>query len=427
MNKDEGHIVDRCDFNVGECIGHRYRVVRTLGEGSFGKVYKVTDGTGEEYALKLLRLWEVSPEIRKPLMERFEMEFKAGQIDCDNLVRSLDYGTTGGNPYIVMEYCPGGDLIPYLGSGSGRIPQICQQILFGLHALHTRGKVHRDLKPENVLFKSNGMAALTDFGIAGDRNRRMTERNLLGKPTQVFGTYAYMPPEQINRTRGGATVLPTTDVFSFGVLAFQLLTGKLPFGQLNNHNELACYQQRLKKGEWDWQLLSQVPAGDRWKEVLAGCLKPNFKDRFQSAEEVLKHIPGSTLSPGSWIGTPVNAASGFALQVLQGEEAGRVYPLSELFDRGKRIVTIGRAMDNVIVIKEEHSAYISRHHCCIETNSAGDCWIVRDGQWIKEKRVWQQSGNGTFVNSTQVDKQGCLLKAGDLLSIGDVKLRFEKH
>ena len=83
--------VDRCDYNVGEYINNRYRVSQTLGEGSFGKVYRVTDSASKDYALKLLRLWEVPPEIRKPLMERFEMEFKTGQIDCDYLVRSLDY------------------------------------------------------------------------------------------------------------------------------------------------------------------------------------------------------------------------------------------------------------------------------------------------------------------------------------------------
>ncbi len=78
---------------------------------------------------------------------------------------------------------------------------------------------------------------LTDFGIAGDRNKRMTERNIFGKPNQIFGTYAYMPPEQVNRIQGEATVLPTTDIFSFGVLAFQLLTGSFPFGGLSSHNE----------------------------------------------------------------------------------------------------------------------------------------------------------------------------------------------
>lgn len=116
-----------------------------------------------------------------------------------------------------MEYCSGGDLTPYLGSGSSKIPLICQQILIGLHALHTRGKVHRDLKPENVLFKSNGIAALTDFGIAGDRNKRMTERNIFGKPNQIFGTYAYMPPEQVNRMRVRPLSYPLRTFFFWSI------------------------------------------------------------------------------------------------------------------------------------------------------------------------------------------------------------------
>ena len=149
-------VIDRCVFNPGDSIDNRYTVRKSLGEGSFGVVYLVEDGRRSQYALKLLRLWEVPAEIRQPLMERFEMEFNTGQIDCDNLVRSLAYGIVGGNPYIVMEFCPGGDLEPLLGKPNGNTPRICQDILIGLNALHDRGKVHRDLKPENVLFKQNG-------------------------------------------------------------------------------------------------------------------------------------------------------------------------------------------------------------------------------------------------------------------------------
>ena len=82
---------------------------------------------------------KVPPEIRKPLMERFEMEFKTGQIDCDYLVRSLDYGTVGGNPYIVMEYCSGGDLTPYLGSGSSKIPLIATNLIVTCFAYQRQG------------------------------------------------------------------------------------------------------------------------------------------------------------------------------------------------------------------------------------------------------------------------------------------------
>ena len=100
-----------------------------------------------------------------------------------------------------------------------------------------------------------------------------------------------MPPEQVNRMRGEATVLPTTDIFSFGVLAFQLLTGSLPFGELTSHNELALYQKRGKDGDWNRRKLVQIKNGKEWDRLFSGCLNPDFKNRFQSVKEVLKYLP----------------------------------------------------------------------------------------------------------------------------------------
>lgn len=187
-------VVSRCDYSPGAIIDGRYRVEKCLGEGAFGKVFKVSNA-GNVYALKLLKLWEVDPEIREQLVARFDMEFHTGRIESDFLVHSYSYGMTEGNPYIVMEFCPNGDLLSLDGQNTDWV-SITRQVLYGLKALHGSGKVHRDLKPENVLIKSTGMVALTDFGISGDRNKRMTERNILGKPTQIFGTYAYMPPSR---------------------------------------------------------------------------------------------------------------------------------------------------------------------------------------------------------------------------------------
>ena len=433
-------VVDRCDFQPGQTVNNRYVVRKVLGEGAFGVVYLV-EALGKKMALKLLRLWEVPSEIRNPLMERFEMEYRTGQIPCENLVQSLDYGTVGGNPYIVMEFCPGGDLESLLGKGDVRNTRICQNILTGLAALHSQGKVHRDLKPENVLFKQNGIAALTDFGIAGDRTHRMTQRNIFGKPNQIFGTYAYMPPEQVNRARGGATVLPTTDIFSFGVLAYQLLTGLLPFGTLESHNDLAEYQVRGKKGLWNRDALCQLPDGHQWKQVIEGCLKPDFKQRLQTTHEVLRMLPAdrSPLAYQSQASqlhdcrlqthqTPANQAqhplqAGCHLRVMQGEEYGRVYDLTHLVQQGLAVLTIGRSQENVIAIKSVTSDYVSRHHCTIETGSGQ--WIVRDGQWQRKARQWMPSSNGTFVNSTPVGTNGFYLKTGDIITIGDVTLKFE--
>ena len=417
-------IVERSELNIGQRVGDRYAVEKVLGEGSFGKVYRVKDMDGTIYALKLLHLWDVTPDIRQPLMERFEMEFKTGQIGCEYLVQSVDYGKIGGNPYIVMEFCPGGDLTPYLGKEIHRIPEICQQILLGLKALHINGKVHRDLKPENVLFKANGIAALTDFGIAGDRNHRMTERNILGKPQQIFGTYAYMPPEQVNRVRGGATVLPTTDIFSFGVLTFQLLTGKLPFGELTNHNELANYQKRGKNGEWSRSLLYGIENGNQWMQLIEGCLEPNFKKRLQSVDEVLEFLPTTNHDYIMPVAIKSEYRNGACLRIMQGEEYGKVYNLSEMAKNGTRVITMGRDADNMIAIKDNASYYTSRYHCCIEVHPAPG-WILRDGQWNEQSKQWMESSNGTFVNSTQVTKVGYILEPGDIVSVGDIKMKFE--
>ena len=425
-------VVDRCDFRPGDLVDNRYSVRKALGEGSFGVVYLVVDGRGGKYALKLLRLWEVPAEIRQPLMDRFEMEFKTGQIDCDNLVRSLAFGTVGGNPYIVMEYCPGGDLEPLLGKVDSRTPQICLDILIGLNALHDRGKVHRDLKPENVLFKQNGKAALTDFGIAGDRTHRMTQRNIFGKPNQIFGTYAYMPPEQAMRARGGATVLPTTDIFSFGVLVFQLLTNQLPFGTLESHNDLAEYQKRGKDGIWNRDALRYVDNGQQWARLIEGCLHPDFKQRLQSVHDVLRLLPqsqgGGYQQPVRMVQSyiPQQRTSGFQLRVLQGEEYGKVYNLTQMANQGRRLLTVGRQQGNSIYVKSDFSDFMSRFHCTIEMAGPGQ-WAIRDGQWRNEYKQWVNSSNGTYVNSTPVSQNGYYLKAGDIIAIGDVTLRFENY
>lgn len=421
-------VVERCELNIGERVGNRYVVEKLLGEGSFGKVYRVKDTDGTIYALKLLHLWDVTPDIRQPLMERFEMEFKTGQIDCEYLVQSVDYGKVGGNPFIVMEFCPGGDLTPFIGQNTHKTAEICQQILMGLRTLHLNGKVHRDLKPENVLFKANGVAALTDFGIAGDRNHRMTERNILGRPQQVFGTYAYMPPEQVNRQRGGVTVLPTTDIFSFGVMAFQLLTGKLPFGELTNHNELANYQKRGKNGDWSRHLLNGIENSNQWMQLLEGCLQANLKKRIQSVDDILRLLPDvshpSVFKPTPPVDTKNRNEAGTCLRVMQGEQYGTIYNLSDMLASGKRIITLGREVGNLIALKDDMSYYMSRYHCCIEAHSSSG-WILRDGQWNVQKKQWMESSNGTYVNSKQVSQLGHILETGDIISIGDIKIRFE--
>lgn len=426
-------IASRCEFRAGHAIDI-YKVEKSLGEGAFGKVYRVRSDNNEVYALKLLKLWEIPPEIRKQLIDRFDMEFQTGRIDSPYLVHSVGHGTVSGNPYIVMEYCPSGDLLEYAGRPAADLIVAGRQILLGLRDLHKCGKVHRDLKPENVLIKKNGIAALTDFGISGDRNKRMTERNILGKPKQIFGTYAYMPPEQVNRVRGDATVLPTTDIFSFGVMMYQLLTGELPFGSLFSENDLAVYLRNGKEERWDRSRLTERPDGGIWEPVISGCLKSDFRQRLQSAGQVLSLLP-----PSENAGSDRDIADdwkivrrGVLLRIMQGEEYGKTYKITEMLNgRGYGLLRLGRSGENSICIRECESAYISRFHCTIEKDSGSACWYIRDGQWHAGENgtrgYWKTSLNGTYINSSLVPPEGMAFCPGDIISLGDVKLRVEGY
>lgn len=427
---------NRCDFHTGSVIDGRYSVDRPLGEGTFGKVYRVKRiSDGRLFALKLLKLWAVESLEREKLLKRFDQEYETGRIESNFLVQSCGKGSVEGNPYILMEYCPGGDLLQGVETGKIDLSKAASEILFGLKSLHENGKVHRDLKPENVLIKSDGSVALTDFGIAGDRNKRLTERGLLGVPKEVFGTYAYMPPEQVNPRRGDATVLPTTDMFSFGVMMYQLITCELPFGSLNNESELYQYVTRGKSENWNRDALSQTAYGIKWLPLIEGCLRADFHIRIQTADLALSLVPTSQKSVRvvKEISSEVpQIKTGIALRVMQGEEFGKIYKLNDLLkSAGKRILTIGRDdedIHNIIPIKETESSYISRKHCTLEYNPSVNTWLLRDGQWgMHSYSKWRPSTNGTYIGSKEVSMNGVLINLGDIISIGDVKLRVEGY
>lgn len=448
-----------CDFAPGESIDSRWRVDALLGEGTFGRVFRVQDISGNTFALKLMKLWEVAAKDRPNLIKRFDREYETGRIRSDYLVHTLQKGMVRGNPYIVMEYCSGGDMCNARESARGNLPLLASHILSGLQDLHNNGKVHRDLKPENVLLRTPSHAVLTDFGISGDQNNRLTQRGINGIPTQVFGTIAYMPPEQLNPRRGNATVLPTTDIFSFGVMIYELLTGSLPFGPLDSSAMMSVYTHRCATGQWDRQRLMAVSGGAQWMPLIEGCLHPDFQRRLQTIPDVMRLLPGGKVQGRSaaFANTaPINRDSsrGLMLRVMQGEEPGRTYNLSTLFTDNCNTLYIGRgipAVWNHIPLCEQESCYISRCHCTIERDPATGRWTIRDGQLrppcpmalrlpstrpcnhctahhcspASQSPRWKESLNGTYVNSVEATRQGIPIAPGDIISIGDVKMRVE--
>ena len=421
--------VQKCDFAIGNVIDHQYTVEEVLGKGVFGKVFLIKDFAGQTYALKLMRLWEIPQDVRQQLIARFDMEYETGQISSHYLVQTVNHGLVKGNPYIVMEYLANRDLKKWMRRTQPDLIKIGKETLYGLMDLHSSGKVHRDLKPSNVLIREDGSVALTDFGIAGDRNKRLTARNTKGIPQQMIGSYPYMPPEQLE-PKEEATVLPTTDIFSFGVMMFELLTGQLPFGAIEKWDDLETYKKNVFEGQWDRTRLSI----SEFAPVIEGCLKPDYKERLQSVADVLMLMPHSDREiPYIAAHPPVqtSAKKGFQLRIIQGEEQGKVYQLDAILRDGRRLITVGRHdanNHNTLPIVENHSAFISRRHCTLEKDLDTGEWYIRDGQWSGEKEDannWKRSENGTFVNRIEVDSEGMVIKGGDVISIGETLLRME--
>lgn len=421
-------IAYRLDIKAGDVIDNKYSVVNLIGCGSYGNVFKVIDAKGCYYALKLLRLWEVTSELHKPLVAKFEQEYRTGRLSCDYLIHTIDFGVVEGNPYLLMEFCPKGDLSKIIGKDISRLPNYAHDILQGLYVLHSAGKIHRDMKPENVLIRQNGKAALTDFGVVGemDQSKRMSEVGWWRKrPKQVQGTPLYMAPEMADRVGGGITYLPTVDIWSFGVMMFEILShGAFPFGNINTIEELPFYQERAKKGIWDKHKIHDITYYREWISIIDRCLEPDYRKRYPNVSEILKDMTPMIHDDVPRLVTERLSRTCVlnGLVVTQGNNIGTVYPLNETNRQG-RMIRVGRDVKNDIVLPENQFTYVSRNHFTLEKSQDGSFWMIRDGQWQKEEHRWIDSTNGTYLNSSSVSSIGLKVFTGDIITAGEYKLK----
>ena len=421
-------VPERCCFKPGDSIGGRYLVKEPLGEGSFGMVYKVQDRHGDLYALKVLPLWKREAQLRDELVNRFQLEFETGRIKSDYIVYSYDTGWVMGNPYIVMELCTNVSLQKFMEHPDTDYEKVVCDILYGLRVLHRNGKVHRDLKPANILRKTIGTFALSDFGTSGNSHIQPERKGLFSK-VQTFGTLAYMSPEQIRPKKAISTVLPTTDIFSFGVVLYEMLFHRYPFGELEEEKDVEKYTKRAKSGKWNDSVLNSNPHLKWWGEIINGCLQPDFKKRFQSVDDILSHIPSHyRLAVGRDHKRERVLSADMRLRIVYGLESGRLIHLDEFVKQGKYMITIGRKHKdyvNDITLKDTDSSFISRRHCTLEYDIIEKQWHLRDGQWYDGR--WNNSMNGTFVNSAELHDEyaDAVLKDGDIVSVGEIKLRVE--
>lgn len=422
-------IVRKCDFRIHDWIDGKYKVERVLGHSKYDSKFKVVDKDGNQYILKLLKLWLVDPSKQATMSVRSESEITSCMVPSNYLTHIVSKGMVYGNPYLLIEFTPSKDLSRLSLSRRADFGDVLIKILYGLKDLHVNGKVHCNLTSENVLMTDDGRVLLTNYVVLGDRNQSLSE-HMNSSSRQMPMSMAYVAPERYGESHN-ATILPTVDIFAFGVLTYQMLTGRLPFGSLNNTLE---YQNRALAGNWNKSILGHDAT--KWEPFFDMVLSPAPSKRPKSVDEVINLLPiEHSVSYESAEGSKdfqKATPNGVLLRVMQGDEFGKVYRLSELSSNGtRRILTIGRedaSTFNVIPIREATSTYISRRHCTIELDDMSGKLFVRDGQWDKEaKDNWVSSLNGTFVNSDEVTMDGAEIHPGDIISIGDVKLRVEGY
>src|SRR4051812_8048287 len=284
-------------------LENRYRILSKLGQGGMGTVYIAEHvALGKRVAVKVLKE-EVS---RDPAMaKRFEQEaVAASRIGQENIVDVTDFGRTPeGSLYFVMEYLEGRTLADLLQRERvlpvGRACRILAQICEAIEAAHARGIVHRDLKPHNVVLLDRpghpDFVKVLDFGISkmGWRQEPITEQGA------ILGTPEYMAPEQAS----GESVDPRTDVYAIGVMAYELLTGTLPFrgdhsvATMLKHINEAVEPPRKRRPDLD------IP--EEWEPAILRALSKKADDRQQTVTQfrlaIAKHItspiPLSTAVP----------------------------------------------------------------------------------------------------------------------------------
>src|SRR5579883_647648 len=215
---------------VGQTLGH-YRIIRQIGYGGMSTVFLAEDERlGRQVAVKVF--WPRPGETRD-FLRRFEREARVlAQLDHPNILPVYDYGEQDGYAYLVTPYMPGGTLKDVLQERKVFPPaqaiQLVTPVLKALQYAFERGLIHRDIKPGNLLFKADGSLVLADFGLvkafAPDGNTRSAFETLSETGGSITGTPDYMAPEQIE---GKAS--PTSDIYSMGVVLYEMLTGKRPF------------------------------------------------------------------------------------------------------------------------------------------------------------------------------------------------------
>ncbi|MBU0680589.1 MAG: serine/threonine protein kinase [Proteobacteria bacterium] len=266
------------DNNLPKCIG-KYTIQDILGRGAMGVVYKGFDPHIQRtVAIKVIRKAAFADDELAEVLGRFKHEAQAaGRLVHPNIVTVYEYGEENDTAFIAMEYIEGKSLKELMADQAtftlAEVADILSQLLTGLHYAHTAGIVHRDIKPDNLIFTLDGTLKIMDFGVA------RLESSSLTRAGSVMGTPSYMAPELFT----GEDIDQRSDLFSAGIILYQLLTGRKPF---SGSSMTAIMHQVINVTPTNpSQFDNRLPAPlDR---LMQTCLAKNPANRFQNGTDFL--------------------------------------------------------------------------------------------------------------------------------------------
>ena len=259
----------------GLTFGGRYQLANRIAIGGMGEVWQATDLViGRTVAIKILK----DEYLGDPgFLERFRAEARhAALVNHEGIANVFDYGEEDGSAYLVMELVPGEALSTILERekvlSTDRVLDIVAQTASALHAAHAAGLVHRDIKPGNLLITPDGRVKITDFGIA-----RIADQVPLTATGQVMGTVQYLSPEQAS----GRQASPTTDIYSLGIVAYEALAGRRPFG---GESQVAIAMAQINDAPPDLPVTVSEPV----RNLVYSSIAKNPSDRPASAAHLAR-------------------------------------------------------------------------------------------------------------------------------------------
>ena len=383
---------------IGQTINNRYRVEALLGDGGMGAVYRAYDlNLDRQVAIKLMHAqFARQGEFRARLIQEAQT---AAKLDHPSVVQIYDFGNSELGLFIAMEFVSGGSLRDHLKRlqtlrkylPMNQSLQIVAQIADALDYAHRRGIIHRDIKPGNVLLKKLSRpdtpgeqpfrAMLTDFGLV-----KLQEGSNMTQTGATLGTPTYMSPEQC----AGEDLDGRTDIYSLGVVLYELVTNRLPFTMRTLTEAVAVHT----KGEMPPSVRSvRADIPPFIDAIISKALAKEREARYADAGEMTAALQGAIVSLE---GAPTQIMHREEMDILeQVKEPPHGYELhietpghpTSVFSMTKPVVTLGRNADNDVVLPADG---VSRHHARLQATALG--WEVIDlgginGTWLDERRL----------------------------------------